>query len=101
MCFPSRDYPEKRARRAAFAVGVEEQRRALPTAGAVQLPVPDLGNGCRESADVGHVVLLGSGREPEGAVRLLGGPVPDAPPAQTHPRRAFSPEFPERATSLR
>src|SRR4051794_2852457 len=87
------------ARRAPFTVGVEEERRALATAGAVQLPVPHLGDGSRESADVGHVVLLGSNCEPEGGDPAARGPVPWLPGRQTRPGRAFSPRFPERATS--
>ena len=59
--------------RTAFAVGVEEEGRVLATACAVELPVPDLGDGCREPANVGHLSSRAR-REPEGAVRLLQGP---------------------------
>src|SRR3954470_18705921 len=59
--------------RTAFAVRVEEEGRVLATACAVELPVPDLGNGCREPANVGHLSSRAR-REPEGAVRLLQAP---------------------------
>src|SRR3954467_13411576 len=63
----------------------------------MQLPVPDLGHRRRESADVGHVVLQGSGREPEGGVRLQGADA-QAPCGQTHTIGAFSDTFPDPAS---
>src|SRR3712207_5078290 len=61
--------------RATLTVRVEEESRALPAAGAVQLPVPDLGDGGGQAADVSH--SSSSARcEPEKAVRLHGGRCP-------------------------
>jgi len=49
------------ARGAPLPVGMEEQGRALATAGPVQLPVPDLGDGSGQPANVSHVVPPGLG----------------------------------------
>src|SRR3954470_6647423 len=66
----------------------------------MQLPVPDLGHRRRKSADVGHVVLQGSGREPDGGARLQGADA-QAPRGQTHPIGAFSDTFSDPASSPR
>ncbi len=54
-----------RTRRASLPFGVEEELGALPTAGAVKLPLPLLGTGAWKSSDVGH--------RPEPPLSTMGG----------------------------
>ncbi len=50
------------AARAALALGVEEDLGADATAGAVELPVPQVGYGSGEAGDLGHQTRLSLGR---------------------------------------